>query len=99
MPWKMVIRHGKIMGLRTTKRGKASGPGPCRAMTLREAVDGIFSHQESETKEQERRQREQEEIESKRKKYYETHMKKETERLKNWVNWYKVKLNEIREVL
>ena len=24
-------------------------------------------------------------------------MKKETERLKNWVNWYEVKLNEVRE--
>ena len=87
------------MGQGTTKRGKASSPGPCGAMTLAEAVDGIFSHQESETKEQERREREREEIESKRKEYYETHMKKEMERLKNWVNWYAVKLNEIREAL
>ena len=66
-------------------------------MTLAEAVDGIFSRQESEAKERERREREREEIESKRKEYYETHMKKETERLSNWVNWYEVKLNEIRE--
>ena len=26
-------------------------------------------------------------------------MKKETERLNKWVNWYEVKLNEIREAL
>ena len=66
-------------------------------MTLAEAVDGIISHQESETKERERREREREEIESKRKEYYETHMKKETERLNNWVGWYKRKLKEIDE--
>ena len=95
MPWKVVTRHGKNMGPCTAKWGKASGPSPCGAMTLTEAVDSIFSQKESEAKERERRERE--EIESKRKEYYETHMKKETERLNNWVNWYEVKLNEIRE--
>ena len=66
-------------------------------MTLAEAVDGIFSHQESEAKECERREREREEIESKHKEYYETHMKEDTERLNSLVNWYEFKLNEIRE--
>ena len=65
-------------------------------MTLAEAVDGIFSRQESETKERERRESEKK-IESKRKEYYETNMKKETERLNNWVGWYKRKLKEIDE--
>ena len=68
-----------------------------KIMTLAEAVDGIFSCQESETKERERRERQREEIESKHKEYYETHMKKETERLSNWVGWYKRKLKEIDE--
>ena len=94
MPWKMVARHGKNMGPHTTKQGETSG-----AMILTEAVDGIFSCQESEMKERERRAREREEIESKHKEYYETHMKKEMERLNNWVNWYEVKLNKIREAL
>ena len=66
-------------------------------VTIAEAVDSMFSCQESEVKEQERREKESEEIEKKRKEYYEVHMKKETERLKNWVNWYEAKLNEIRE--
>ena len=66
-------------------------------MSLKEAVDGIFSRQESEAKERERREREKEEIEKKRKEYYETHMKKETERLTTLVEWYKFKLDEIRE--
>ena len=66
-------------------------------MTLAEAVDGILSRQESEAKEPEIREREQEEIEKKRKKYYEAHMKGETERLNNLVDWYKLKLNEISE--
>ena len=66
-------------------------------MTLEEVVDGIFSCQESEAKEQERREKEKEEIEKKCAEYYEAHMKKETERLNNWVDWYEVKLNEIRE--
>ena len=57
MPWKMVTRHGKNMGPCTAGWGKASGPGLCGAMTLTEAVDGIFSHQESEMKEHERRER------------------------------------------
>ena len=75
------------MGLLASPSLAMCGPGPCKAMTLAEAVDGIFSHQESETKERKRREREREEIESKRKEYYETHMKKETERLNSWVGW------------
>ena len=66
-------------------------------MSLKEAVDGIFSRHESEAKENERRGREREEIKKKREEYYETHMKKETERLNTLVDWYKLKLNEIRE--
>ena len=97
MPWKMVTRHGKNMGPLALPRLVVCGPGPCGAMTRAEAVDGIFSHQESEMKEHERRERE--EIESKRKEYYETHMKKETGRLNNWVGWYKCKLKEIDEAL
>ena len=57
----------------------------------------MFSRQESEAKEQERREKEREKIEKKRAEYYEVHMKKETERLNNWVDWYEVKLGEIRE--
>ena len=68
-------------------------------MTLTEAVDSIFSCHESEAKERERQEREKEEIESKRKEYYETHMKKEMERLNNWVGWYERKLKEIDEAL
>ena len=56
---------------------------------------GYLVSQEFEMKERERREREREEIESKRKEYYETHMKKETERLNNWVGWYKHKFREI----
>ena len=66
-------------------------------MSLKEVVDGIFSCQESDSKECKRREREKEEIESKRKEYYETHMKKEMERLNNWVGWCKCKLKEIDE--
>ena len=66
-------------------------------MTLKEVVDGIFSQQKSEPKENERREREREEIQKKRKECYETHMKEETERLKNLVHWYQFKLKEIRE--
>ena len=66
-------------------------------MTLEEAVDGIFSHQESENKELERRNIEREEIEKKCKEYYEAHMKEETERLNKLVDWYKFKLDEIKE--
>ena len=64
-------------------------------MTLKEVVDGIFSRQESEAKERERREREKEEIGKKCKEYYETHMKKEMERLNTLVDWYKFKLNPI----
>ena len=90
MPWKMVSRHGKNMG-------PHSGPGPCEAMTLAEAVDSILNRQESEAKERERREREKERIEKKHKEYYEAHMKEETERLNKLVDWYKFKLDEIRE--
>ena len=99
MPWKMVTRHGKNMGPLASPHSAVRGPGPCGATTLAEAVDGIFSHQESETKECKRREREREEIESKCKEYYETHMKKEMEGLNNWVGWYKCKLKEIDEAL
>ena len=64
-------------------------------MSLKEVVYGILSHQESEAKEHKRRERE--EIEKKRKEYYEAHMKEETERLHTLVDWYKFKLDEIRE--
>ena len=66
-------------------------------MILTEAVDSIFGHQKSEMKEHERREREKERIEKKRKECYEVHMKKETERLNTLVDWYKFKLDEIRE--
>ena len=66
-------------------------------MTLTEAVDGILSHQESKAKELERRNIEKEKIEKKHKEYYEAHMKEETERLNKLVDWYKFKLDEIRE--
>ena len=66
-------------------------------MTLAEAVDSIFSQKESEAKERKRRNIEKEEIEMKRKEYYETHMKEETERLNKLVDWYKFKLDEITE--
>ena len=64
---------------------------------LREAVDRILNKKESENKELEIRKREKEEIENKHKEYYEKHMKEETERLNKLVDWYKFKLNEIRE--
>ena len=66
-------------------------------MTLAEAVDEILSQKESEAKERKRRKREKEETEKKRTEYYEAHMKGETERLNKLVDWYKCKLNEIRE--
>ena len=66
-------------------------------MTLKEAVDRILNQKESEKKELERRKREKEETEKKHKEYYEAHMKEETERLNKLVDWYKCKLNEIRE--
>ena len=66
-------------------------------ITLKKVVDRIFSHQESEARERERREREKEEIEKKRKEYYEAHMKKEMEKLNRLVDWYKFKLDEIRE--
>ena len=68
-------------------------------MTLKEAVDGIFSQKESEAKELEIRLEKRKEIENKHKEYYEAHMKEETERLNELVDWYKCKLNEIREAL
>ena len=57
----------------------------------------ILNQKESEAKELERRIIEKENIENKHKEYYEAHMKKETERLHKLVNWYKFKLDEIRE--
>ena len=68
-------------------------------MTLAEAVDGIFSRHESKAKESERKEKEKEKerIEKKCKEYYEVHMKKEKERLNTLVDWYKFKLDEIRE--
>ena len=66
-------------------------------MTLAEAVNGILSQKESEAKELERRNIEKEKIEKKCKEYCEKHMKEETERLNKLVDWYKFKLDEIRE--
>ena len=66
-------------------------------MTLTEAVDSIFSQKEPEVKGSERREREKERIEKKYKEYYEVHIKEETERLNKLVDWYKFKLDEIRE--
>ena len=65
-------------------------------MTLTEAVDGIFGRQKSEAKECKRRRREKKEIEKKHKEYYEAHME-ETERLNKLIDWYKFKLDEVRE--
>ena len=84
MPWKMVNMHGN------------NGEND-KQLTLKEAVHEIISNKESIDKERERREAEQEEIEKKCAEYYKAHMKSETERLKNWVTWYEVKLNEIRE--
>ena len=81
MPWKVVNRRGK--------NGKK--------VTLEEAVHEIINYKESVDKERERREIEHAEIEAKRKEYYEAHIKSEMERLNNWVDWYEVKLNEIRE--
>ena len=64
-------------------------------MTLAEAVDRIVGQKESKAKECKRRER----IEKKHKEYYEAHMKEETERLNKLVDWYKFKLDEIREAL
>ena len=66
-------------------------------MTLTEMVDGILSCQESKARELKMRLEKQEEIENKCKEYYEAHMKEETERLNRLVDWYELKLDEIRE--
>ena len=84
MPWKVANRRGK------------NGEN-VKNITLGEAVHEIISYKESVDKEHERREIERTEIEAKYAEYYEAHMKAETERLNNWVDWYKVKLNEIRE--
>ena len=68
-----------------------------RNMTLKGAVDSTLSHQKSEAKERERRNIEKEKIEKKHKEYYKAHMKEEMERLNKLVDWYKFKLDEIRE--
>ena len=72
-----------------TRRGKN--------MTLTETVDSILKQRESKNKELERRNIEKEEIEKKPKEYYEAHMKEEMERLNKLVDWYKFKVDEIRE--
>ena len=84
MPWKVVNMHGK--------NGENN-----RHVTLAEAVIEIISYKESIDKEHERREAERKEIERKCAEYYEVHMKSETERLNNWVDWYEIKLEEIRE--
>ena len=56
-----------------------------------------MNKKESKNKELERRNIEKEKIEKKRKEYYEAHMKEEMERLNKLVDWYKFKLDEIRE--
>ena len=66
-------------------------------MTLKEAVDSILNKKVSKNKELERRNIEKEKIEKKCKEYYEAHIKEETERLNKLVDWYKFKLDEIRE--
>ena len=90
MPWKTVNRHGK-----NGKHGKYGKY--VKNLILKEAVNEIISCKESIDKERERREIECAEIEKKHAEYYKVHMKKETERLNNWVDWYEVKLNEIRE--
>ena len=82
-------RHVVMPWKMVTRHGKS--------MTLKEAVDRILNQSESEAKELDRKNREREEIENKRKEYYEAHMKEETERLNKLVDWYKCKLNEIKE--
>ena len=66
-------------------------------MTLAEAVDRILNRQESEAKECKRRLEKREEIENECKEYYEAHMKEETERLNELVDWYRCKLKEVNE--
>ena len=66
-------------------------------MTLAEAIDCILNQRESKNKELERRNIEKEKIEKKNVEYNEAHMKKEMERLNELVDWYKFKLDEIRE--
>ena len=66
-------------------------------MTMAEAVDRILNQSESEAKEYKRRNREREETKKKHKEYYEAHMKEETKRLNELVDWYKCKLKEINE--
>ena len=75
MPWKLANRH--------CKNGEN-----VKNVTLKEAVHEIISCKESVDNEHERREIEHAEIEAKRKEYYDTHMKSETERLNNWVDWY-----------
>ena len=62
-------------------------------MTLAAAVDSILNPKIKSMREE----REKEETEKKCKEYYEAHMKEETERLNKLVDWYKFKLDEIRE--
>ena len=60
-------------------------------VTHAEAVDSILN------KKNPRLKNLKEEIEYKHKEYYEAHMKEETERLNKLVDWYKFKLDEIRD--
>ena len=53
-------------------------------VTLKEAVDRILNHQESENRELEKRNGEREEIENERKEYYEAHIRKKRRDLINW---------------
>ena len=66
-------------------------------MTLTEAVHSISNKKESKAKEHKRREREKERTEKMHKEYYEVHMKEEMERLNKLVDWYRFKLDEIRE--
>ena len=89
-PWIVTDERYVVMPLKmVTRHGKN--------MTLAEVVNGILSRQESEAKERKIRLEKRENIEKKCKEYYEAHLKEETERLNKLVDWYKIKLDEIRE--
>ena len=88
--WIVINERSVVMPWKTvTRHGKN--------LTLAEAVDGILSQKESEAKECKIRLEKREEIKKKCKEYYEAHMKEETDRLNKLVDWYKFKLDEIRE--
>ena len=56
-----------------------------------------MNRKESKAKECKRRKREKEETEKKHEEYHEAHTKGATERLNKLVDWYKCRLNKIRE--